>query len=444
MEPKDFSVEDIENQPLQQIDIDSNNNERPNPNLEESNPNLEELLQVREGEAEEYFPPNEKESEEQEKKVPINEIPVPSFTKMANADIYDQFEKSQKVFKSKVEKFLPNMEDYFITPDNFDLILETLEKRYPKEGETQLLQWKLEDIRQILGKILIPDSVKPTLDNAKVLAQYISEMEGDQVDILELCTGAGISAMMTWKEIKKANPDKRCSIITTDDALQSLLVAETLLSLKGVPVRLVSKQEIQNNSVFGFDGVSLVLSEASDIVNYYALVEKNFSAVISDHGINYFEKDHHHSIVNQIPNLLKKGGVFQVCALENEPKMSLNYKKMALQILSFGKDLSKTIPDAKNPYEIEEVDGLPYVRAINSAESAGLYMLLREDLKNLDIISFGKYLKSIIGVAKVTKKLAKDVKSPISYTASLLEGSKIIPNDKDQKLSIARSLLFVK
>jgi len=117
---------------------------------------------------------------------------------------------------------------------------------------------------------------------------------------------------------------------------------------------------------------------------------------------------------------------------------------MAFKILSFGKDLLKSIPNKEKPYEIEMIDGIPYVRAINSKESAGLYMLLRENLKKLDFKSFGKYLGSVINVAKTTKKLAHDVKSPVANTVEILPTAKVVPTFEEQKLSIARSLFYVK
>ena len=380
------------------------------------------------------------ESEEEDRTV-INIVQrtIPVLPPLASEN-KSRFDLFQRPLGNMIGKFLPEMKEYFISPENYSFMVSLLEKRYPKEGMNELYQWELETISQILGKILIPDSVKPTLDNAKEVAKHMAEMKDDKLEILELCTGAGISAMMTYNEIKEECPDKQCSIITVDSALESLMMAEILLTMKGIPVRWVALKDATTS----FEGVSLIQLEASDTVKYFSSKGKKFNGVISDHGINYFEKEQHDSLVKEVPEILRQGGLFQICALENSPKVALDYKAMAFKILSFGKDLLKSIPNKEKPYEIEMVNGIPYVRAINSKESAGLYMLLRENLKKLDFKSFGKYLGSVINVAKTTKKLAHDVKSPVANTVEILPTAKVVPTFEEQELSIARSLFYVK
>jgi len=218
------------------------------------------------------------------------------------------FEKSQEEWEPLIQNYLPDFQDYFLSPDNFELIQKLLLENYPRNTQDRLLDWEMEDMKQILGKIMIFDSVRPTYDNAVELADRLKISEKPNLEVLELCTGAGSSTMMTWKEIKKAIPEKSCKLITVDVALESTIIAEILLKFKGVPVIRVNKlNEIPEN----FDGVILLNLEASDTVEKFVEAGKHFDAVVSDHGIGYFEKDVHEQTVKNIKeSLLEKDGVF--------------------------------------------------------------------------------------------------------------------------------------
>ncbi|HRX44112.1 MAG TPA: hypothetical protein P5059_02590 [Candidatus Dojkabacteria bacterium] len=351
------------------------------------------------------------------------------------------FNESQNQWEPLIKNYLPDFEEYFLSPDNFELIQNLLIENFPNESSERLLEWKIEDMKQILGKIMIFDSVRPTLENASQLAKRLREIEKENLKILEICTGAGISTMMTWKEIKKSSPEKTCTLVTVDDALESTIIAETLLKFKGVPFQRVEDIHLIPEQ---FDGVVLLNLEGNDTVKRFAQKGENFDAVVSDHGIGYWEKDLHEQTINNIvQHLLSDGGILSVCSLENDTKVSLAYLQMVKQIL-FNKNIINSIPNDDIPYQIDEKEGTVLIRAINSKDSAGLYKVLQVLFYEARLSDFLGYIKSIAKVAKVTKTLAKEVKSPIKYSQSLLEGSSVQPPFDGQKYSIARTLWYEK
>lgn len=351
------------------------------------------------------------------------------------------FEKSQEEWEPLIQNYLPDFQDYFLSPDNFELIQKLLLDNYPRNIQDRLLDWEMEDMKQILGKIMIFDSVRPTYDNAVELADRLKISEKPNLEVLELCTGAGSSTMMTWKEIKRAFPEKACKLITVDVALESTIIAETLLKLKKIPViRAGSLNEIPEN----YDGVIILNLEASDTVQKFVEAGKHFDAVVSDHGIGYFERDVHEQTVKNITDsLLEEGGILSVCSLENDIKVSLAYLQMIKEIL-FNKKLIDRIPNKETPYLLDERQETVYVRAINSKDSAGLYQILQVLFYDGRIADFIGYIKSISKVAKVTKTLSKEVKSPIRFSQSLLPESEVEPSFNGQKYSIARTLWYQK
>jgi len=110
----------------------------------------------------------------------------------------------------------------------------------------------------------------------------------------------------------------------------------------------------------------------------------------------------------------------------------------------FNKDLFNTIPNKAIPYLLDEKQETVYVKAINSKDSAGLYKILQVLFYDGRMSDFIGYIKSISKVAKVTKTLSKEVKSPIKFTHSLVENSEVKPSFNGQKYSIARTLWYQK
>ena len=396
-----------------------------------------------------------------------DDYPVELDARIEN-DIRPQFETSQEEMKDLVSTYLPGLKEYYLSPGGYKAILKVL------NTDGKYTKWDLSvvDIVPILGKMLIPDSIKPTLENAKLLADRLSATMGDQDKaILEVCTGAGISAMMTWKEMKKNNPEKACSILSIDKAQQSHMVAYTLLKLQGVPVRWVTREMLEkgnemldSNTGKDFDGVSLITCEAEPLIEYLGEDgrKRKYDGIVSDHGINYFTNQLHEVVVGQLIPMVADRGILQLCALENDTKVALDYKAMIGYILS-REDLLKKFEEIDKPYEIEKVqvekedknrgkyfEEMNYIKAIYSQESAGLYMMLRQMLGNFRFGLFGKYVNTIREVAGATDKLASSVKSPIAETVRVLQKidenikPEIYPLYDPQKPVIARSLFYTK
>ncbi|MCD4756211.1 hypothetical protein K8R20_01175 [bacterium] len=361
-------------------------------------------------------------------------IPIPQ-------EIRDEFDSSQKEWLPIMQQYFPDLEEYFLSPENFDTIL----KFFPAgELDKDQYKWELGNISRILGKILIPDSVRPTLENARRLAQELTIDDNTNIELFDVCSGAGIASMMNWVEIKKVHPDKNCTIFAVDKALSSIRIAEKCLSLKNIPVKRVALEEI--DKVSGFDGIVLIESDVTDSADEFQASGKTFHAIYSDHGIGYFSHNSHDQIVETTTqSLLKDKGIFQVCSLESNVSVSLDYPKMIMEIL-FNKNLLSTIPDEENPYVLTEEDGKAIVSAMNTEDSAALYSLLQKFFHHLQWGDFGQYILAIIRVAKATKTHACDVRSSIEHTQKVLKvfnnDSDIVPPFGDQEYSIARTVWY--
>ena len=358
-------------------------------------------------------------------------------------NIVDAFNESQDKWHPIIEEYLPELTDIFLTPENFNTILDLVQEE-TEETEGEMYEWELGSISKILGKILIPDSIRPTLENAKKLAREVVVDDNLDIKLLDVCAGAGIGSIMNWLEMKKMYPNKPCTIFAVDDAPESIQVAKTYLTLKGIPIKVTELEKIEE--VNGFDGIVLIESEAMKAVDKFIEFEKQFNAVYSDHGIGYFDTKAHKGIVEKITkNLLDREGIFLVCSLENNVSVSLSYGKMISQILT-NKHLMETIPNENSPYDLTEKDESAIVTAMNTKDTAALYSILQNFLKGCHFNDFIKYIKAIGSVAKTTKNLAREVDSSIEYTQQVLEDmgkeSIIVPSYQDRKYSIARTLWY--
>lgn len=358
-------------------------------------------------------------------------------------EVVNEFNDSQEEWQPIIQQTLPDLERYFLSPENFNTILDLFRAEAGNLEENQY-PWELAHISKILGKMLISDSIRPTLENAKKIAQDLVVDDDPHIELFDVCSGAGISAMMNWCEIKKVHPDKTCTVIGVDKATESIEIAKTFLRLKNIPVVVVAVERI--DEMKGFDGIILVQSDVTDAADIFQATRRTFHAVYSDHGIGYFDNDDHDEIIKTITqSLLKDKGVFQVCSLENNVSVELNYIKMITEIL-FTKDLMETIPDKQNPYVLAEKDGKAIVSAMNTNDSAALYSILQKFIYRAQFRDFAQYIQAIIRVAKATKTLANEVPSSIEYTQEVLKSlgyiSSVEPPFANQQYSIARTLWY--
>lgn len=244
--------------------------------------------------------------------------------------------------------------------------------------------------------------------------------------------------MMTWLELKRKYPDSKFYITSIDSSLESLLLAETLLSFMEIPVLLLH----DNTKIPDcFDGITLINKEASKMVCELKDQNRNFNVIFSDHGIGYFEKEEHSNIIQNVMSILAPGGTFYSHSLENNVKVSLSYPKMIKNIL-FNKDLIHSLPNEDQPYDLITTGDIVRVTGFNSKETAGFYKILQELLYSGKLSSFINYIKSISEVAKTTKKLAAEVKSPTSFTKELLDNSEIWPSYAHREHSVSRTVWY--
>lgn len=334
-------------------------------------------------------------------------------------------------------KYLPDTADYLIGVENYHLIkkvwlLECLTIGLSKNNKN------VEYLTPILSKILVPDAFFPTLQNARLLTEKIPYNK-ETFDILELCTGAGISTMMTWLEIKKKFPMVKCCITSVDVSFEAVLLAETLLGFMEIPVlRIQDKNEIPTE----FDGVILINGEAASVVGDFVRHSRDFDAIYSDHGIGYIGKEQHSRIIKDTNSLLKPGGTFFVNVLDEKVKISISKPKMLGNIL-FNSDLFTSIPDHNQPYDLQCMGDYVRVTGFNSKETAGVYKILQELLYGGKILDFIN-IKAIKESTTAQSTTVQEVKSPIRFTQELLEKSEISPTYDQRKHSVSRTLWYRK
>ena len=121
------------------------------------------------------------------------------------------FDHSRQQWDSYFRQYLPDFQDYFLTPDNFELILRIFSEHSIRTNNNNHDVHQMDILSRVLGKILVRDSIRPTLDNARELAQRLKAISPDKIEIFELCTGAGLATTMTYREMKKVFPEKNIS-----------------------------------------------------------------------------------------------------------------------------------------------------------------------------------------------------------------------------------------
>ncbi|MBN1617870.1 hypothetical protein JW887_00830 [Candidatus Dojkabacteria bacterium] len=375
----------------------------------------------------------------------------------------------QDQFRDVFNKYLnpDGSETFFISPHVFQIIAGIIPIAFKqlnaKMGAGDSLQsWEHENISAILGKALIPDSLSPTLSNARAIARDVAEFHAGRgrVVIRELCTGAGLATAMTWMEVRKAGAEG-VTIISTDNALESVVTAALVLSIFNIP-HVIIQGEVPD-ALFDFDGVVLQYMDAGDAVRNEQGRSKQYSVVFSDHGISYFPQKVNDEIIGSLLGMLTERGVMYVCGLEPDVTVALQYPFMIREIL-FGRGLRRDAytqirqgrerTRAKGDeqsviYDTTVVGGRTAVTRFYTPESAGLYDMLHAFLFNKDERSLSTcvlYIRSIIGVVRTTKKLGVEIRSPIEHSlrfvGGLMEGkydASAIPPFEDGK-RVARTL----
>lgn len=368
-------------------------------------------------------------------------------------DEKDTIQSFQNEFKPTFDKYWNFKKDshFFIAPDTYLFILRILPKYFEQvkkviHEDDALEEWELRNISAILGKSLIPDSIAPTKQNAKLLAEDVNKYFAKKSHILirELCTGAGLSTTLSWMEIQKHNPDKHMTIISTDNALESIVVSSIILSIFDIP-NIITSQKITKDNLT-FDGVVLQHKDAVRAVEEDLGNQIKYDLIFSDHGVSYFPNIIHSTIMKNTVEIMNSTSCLYVCGLEPSVRVNLDYPFMIKEIL-FGKGNRKETYTRLRKERVIEIkegkrngstafydtqrsnDGKLLVKALLTDESGGLYDMLNSFLKSFKLKKFVQYIKMIISVVKTTKELGGEVQSPVSYTA------KIIKELKNPKLS---------
>jgi hypothetical protein len=356
-----------------------------------------------------------------------------------------EIRRQQEEFKPVYRRFMTDQEDpFFLSPDTYNTLIGLVpsyfeDLRGKLEITDTLEEWELRNIGAILGKALIPDSIAPTLENAQRVGRDIEQFhqEGERIRVRELCGGAGLSTVMTWKEGRRQT-DAPMTFISTDNALESITTSAILLSSLDIP-HVIVQGEIPAD-LLDFDGVVLQYMDAGRAVSSESARDYKYDFVISDHGVSYFPEQLHDTAVGNSLDLLDKYGVMYICGLEPDVTIDLDYPFMIKEILFGGgkrrreyeairaerqADIERGDRDPSTAfYDIEEEGGdRVALTAFYTKESAGLYDMLHSFLltRGRDVRRFVQYIRAISDIVKTTRELGVEVQSPVSHTVEAVD-----------------------
>ncbi len=370
---------------------------------------------------------------------------VEVYTVELNEEEKEEIRRQQEEFKPIYRRFMTDEENpFFLSPDTYNTLIGLVpsyfeDLRGKLETTDTLEEWELRNIGAILGKALIPDSIAPTLENAQRVGKDIERFhqEGERIRVRELCGGAGLSTVMTWKEGRRQT-DAPMTFISTDNALESITTSAILLSSLDIP-HVIVQGEIPAD-LLDFDGVVLQYMDAGRAVSFESARNYKYDFVISDHGVSYFPEQLHDTAVGNSLDLLDQYGVMYICGLEPDVTIDLDYPFMIKEILFGGgkrrreyeairaerqADIERGDRDPSTAvYDIEKEGGdRVALTAFYTKESAGLYDMLHSFLltKGRDVRRFVQYIRAISDIVKTTRELGVEVQSPVSHTVEAVD-----------------------
>lgn len=379
-----------------------------------------------------------------------------TFSLKLSPEDLSNIEAEQEKFKPIFDSFLNPAKDkpFYLAPKSYHYILEILPKYFQElkdriDNTDSLEQWELKHISAILGKALIPDSISTPHDNAKAIASMILNNEKEKskkrVLIRELCTGAGLSTLLTYFEVKKVT-ENPFTILGTDNALESILTAAIMLNLFKIPHIIVSSEITPE--LLKFDGVVLQYMGVNPALKNDIVNKLTFDYIYSDNGISYFSNPIHLETIEDIVKLTPKGGSIIVCSLEPDVKIKLNYFTMVKNIIAYGdkaQEVHKKIR-AERRAEFEQTgkggerllsnvaytkDNMMLIREYLSQEAASVYGMLHAYLFKKEFFSitkFKEYIQTLISITKAARELGGEIQSPVRFTKECLD--KLLPDGK--------------
>lgn len=294
-------------------------------------------------------------------------------------------------------------------------------------------KWEESDIEGILNKLLAYESYRLERIMAPNARDHINKTFPNDpvIKVKELCTGAGITTALMYEALAETGKD--IQFHTVDNSLQSVVCAATLLTLRGIPTRIVLDNGAKEK---GFNGVTIYFETAEESM------KKNgeYHFAFSDNGINY-EPDQkvHFDVVESMVKKLKPGGLFQDCTLDPGIQVNLSTLSMFGAILSRKKEAK--LGDSE--YQLVQKDGVTEIRQLFSPSSTMQYELLGEVQKELGMKLFWAYLMGAKKAGQITQKLAPKIKRDLRETGAKAEeiagaSGSYYPRYEDQKYSLTR------
>ena len=279
-----------------------------------------------------------------------------------------------------------------------------------KDGERSR-HWKESDIEGILNKLLAYESYRLERIMAPRARDYIQEaFPGEPViKVKELCTGAGITTALMYEALKETG--KGIQLHSADNSLQSVVCAATLLTLRGIPTRIVLDSGQKEKD---FDGVTIYFETAMESIQKN---KEKYHFVYSDNGINYFDQESHFAIVREMIDRVEKGGLFQDCTLDPGMQVDLSTPSMFKAILSRKKEPKQ----GDDEYQLVKKGDIFLIKQLFSPSSTMQYELLGEVRKQLGWNNFWEYLMGAKKAGAITKKLAPKIAQPLDKTGKYIQ-----------------------
>jgi hypothetical protein len=280
-----------------------------------------------------------------------------------------------------------------------------------EENSERSMHWEESNIEGILNKLLAYESYRLERIMAPRARDHMKEAfpKEDVIKVKELCTGAGITTALMYEALKETG--KKIEFHSADNSLQSVICAATLLTLRGIPTRIVLDSGQKEKD---FEGVTIYFETALESIQKG---EDTYHFVYSDNGINYFDEKTHFDVVEAMAKKIKPGGLFQDCTLDPGMQVDLSTGSM-LKTIFFTKkvDFEKKVRLGDAEYSIKEKKGVSFIEQLFSPSSTMQYELLAEVGKKLGTKAFIEYLMGAKKAGAITKKLAPKIAQDLRKT----------------------------
>lgn len=263
-------------------------------------------------------------------------------------------------------------------------------------------------IGPILYKALIAESVKYSQWVAEEIARKNSSKEN--LDILELCTGAGITTCMIYLERLNTNPEGRTKIVTVDNSAESIACASLVASCFGIQSKICTLDtlsEIEND----FNGIIFVAEDASIFADKID-VSNNFTTIVSDNGISYLPEK---TQTNILTNLSEKfpDSTLYVSSLKNGKSVELGLPFKLKGIIKGPK-----FPVKPTSEQYVEKDGV--IVETYTPETKAFFELTNKMAKSpKGWINLVKLLSILSSATKSSQALNNEILTPVEKTREI-------------------------